>query len=152
MLTLAYAEPEPNTIVDIREPVYQLGRVARRVLGPHIAYTMFAEGHACIGANASQVEQILLNLVADGRDATSAGGCVTVHISRERHMAPKRYAHDLVPAGDWVCLRVTDTGHGIAKHILPRVFEERFSTESVGGRGFGLAYRPLCRISLCRWR
>jgi len=138
-LRLAYAEPVAPTAVNVGELADTLGLVAARLLGPDIAYTLLADGDAWIVADASQIERVLLNLLVNSRDATRRGGRVAVTVSQRRLVAPKQYAHDIVPVGRWVCLQVADTGHGISPQLLPRMFEERVTTNGDDAHGCGLA-------------
>jgi DNA-binding NarL/FixJ family response regulator len=86
------------------------------------------------------MEQVILNLGVNARDAMPHGGqlCVTTQHARfgEEDARDNREAR----AGEFVCLKVTDTGTGIALEVLPRIFEPFFTTKDVGrGTGLGLA-------------
>jgi len=89
-----------------------------------------------IQANAEQLEQILINLAANARDAMPRGGKLLLEttniVIEDKHAA--------MPPGDYVMLAVSDTGVGIPKHLLPRIFEPFFTTKERGkGTGLGLA-------------
>jgi CheY-like chemotaxis protein len=93
-----------------------------------------------VQADAGMLEQVIINLVVNARDAMPNGGAVC--ISTEKVMLEPGYerinaeAH----AGEFVCLSVTDTGTGIAPEHLPRIFEPFFTTKELGkGTGLGLA-------------
>jgi PAS domain S-box-containing protein len=110
----------------------------RRVLGEAIALELrsSAEG-ALIFADPAQIEQILMNLVLNAKDAMPEGGRVTVDLSRIDAGAD---APPGVQVGPCVLLSVSDSGHGMDQTTLDRVFEPFFSTKGLGaGTGLGLA-------------
>jgi len=86
------------------------------------------------------MEQVLLNLAVNSRDAMPRGGLLAIKISALEVDARRLAEHPEARAGQFVCLRVTDTGCGIPPEILPRIFEPFFTTKEVGkGTGLGLA-------------
>lgn len=93
-----------------------------------------------IKADGSQLEQALVNLIINARDAMPDGGKLTlrtsvVHISRERPHGPKP-----LPPGSYAMLTVMDTGHGIGEEVRSRIFEPFFTTKEIGkGTGLGLS-------------
>src|SRR5205807_6409619 len=95
---------------------------------------------ALVQADASMMEQILLNLAVNSRDAMPKGGVLAIKISLmdvdARHLQHHSDAH----AGRFVCLTAADTGCGIPSENLRRIFEPFFTTKEVGkGTGLGLA-------------
>jgi signal transduction histidine kinase len=89
-----------------------------------------------VQADATQLEQVLVNLAANARDAMPRGGKLLLETSNvvieDKHAA--------MPPGEYVMLAVSDTGLGIPKHVLPRIFEPFFTTKERGkGTGLGLA-------------
>jgi PAS domain S-box-containing protein len=87
-----------------------------------------------------QLEQVLLNLVANARDAMPLGGLVTIGTASVCTTEPITVAGILLPEGAWIHLWVTDTGSGITPDVRARLFEPFFTTKGVGvGTGLGLA-------------
>lgn len=86
--------------------------------------------------DSSQLQQLLVNLVVNARDAMPNGGAVRVHAENVTRMAPGREPL----RQEWVCLRVSDTGTGIKPEVLKQIFDPFFTTKEVGkGTGLGLA-------------
>ncbi|MBW6397307.1 response regulator [Roseomonas sp. HJA6] len=92
-----------------------------------------------VRVDASQLDQVLLNLVVNARDAMPAGGRIRIAVET-RHLDDDLVAPGaVVPAGDWVVLSVADAGRGITPTDLPRIFEPFFTTRrDTGGTGLGL--------------
>jgi signal transduction histidine kinase len=89
--------------------------------------------------DAGQLEQVLLNLVFNARDAMPSGGVITI-TTRVEQLAEVQAAAGGVVGGDFAVVSVADTGHGIAPEVLPRIFEPFFTTKARGmGTGLGLA-------------
>ena len=98
----------------------------------------YAPRPAYVRADPGMIEQVLLNLAVNARDAMPLGG----HLSIETSVVegPGDPGGPVRPPGTWVCLQVTDTGSGIAAEHLPHIFEPFFTTKDVGkGTGLGLA-------------
>jgi PAS domain S-box-containing protein len=123
--------------LDLNEVVGNVTKLLRRVVGEDITLTTaFSPGHAVIRADVGMIEQILLNLAVNSRDAMPSGGSLTITTSL-RHAPASDAGGD---GQEWACLHVADTGDGIPAEILPRIFEPFFTTKDVGkGTGLGLA-------------
>ncbi len=123
------------------ELVANLGRMFERVLGEDIVLEFVQEAEApWVQVDASMIEQVVMNLVINARDALPKGGRLTLAtavVNRPEQGPPT----DRQSADDrWVCLRVTDTGCGMDAATLAHVFEPFFTTKPVGkGTGLGLA-------------
>jgi two-component system cell cycle sensor histidine kinase/response regulator CckA len=112
-----------------------------RILGEDIALQVkYLSQPALIQADASMLEQVLLNLAVNSRDAMPQGGVLTIAISLVEVKASRCSARSEARAGIFVCLSVSDCGCGIAPQNLGRIFEPFFTTKEVGkGTGLGLA-------------
>ncbi|HXR47027.1 MAG TPA: PAS domain S-box protein [Candidatus Limnocylindrales bacterium] len=127
--------------VDLNEVVANMTKMLRRVLGEDIVLqTNYVSELALIHADTGMIEQVLMNLLVNARDAMPTGGQLSISTSKEEFTkAQVEKNHDAV-AGTHVRLAVRDTGCGIPKENLPRIFEPFFTTKAVGkGTGLGLA-------------
>ncbi len=116
-----------------------LDRLLRRLIGEHIdLHTTLSEGVDAIHADAGQLEQVMLNLCANARDAMPHGG--TLRIETARATTESVVAHGLEADTSWMMIAVTDTGEGMPEDVRLRVFEPFFTTKDRGkGTGLGLA-------------
>ena len=122
--------------LDLNETVAQITKMLQRILGEDVTLrTEYAPALPLIHADVGMLEQIVLNLAVNARDAMATGGKLTLRTSAE-----KRRSKDSEKEETHVCLQIADTGCGIAPEILPRIFEPFFTTKEVGkGTGLGLA-------------
>jgi two-component system, cell cycle sensor histidine kinase and response regulator CckA len=96
-------------------------------------------GLGCVNADPAQLEQVLMNLVLNAKDATPEGGRLTISVENI-HLDAAHRDTDLVPPGDYVALSVSDTGHGMSAETQAHIFEPFFTTKRPGqGTGLGLA-------------
>jgi two-component system cell cycle sensor histidine kinase/response regulator CckA len=130
--------PEP---VDMNSRAEELRKLLTRTLGEHIDLRInLADGLPLINVDPTQLEQVILNLAINARDAMPGGGTLAIEtsaVSLDEVYAEQR--PDVKP-GEYVCLTVSDTGHGMSKEVIDRAFEPFFSTKPKGsGTGLGLA-------------
>ncbi len=127
--------------VDLSAIVRDTTKMLQRILGEDITLvTEFAPDLPMIHADAGMMEQILLNLAVNSRDAMPNGGrlCIRTHLQEEQATDVASTPND--HRSPRVCLTVSDTGAGIPPEILPRIFEPFFTTKAIGkGTGLGLA-------------
>ena len=130
-------ESEP---VDLNAMVQEIHHFLNRTLPPSITFNMdLAKNLPGVYANPSQVQQILLNLCVNARDAMPGGGTLLISTSVVE-FAPREEGAAAPAAGPSVCLQVHDTGSGIPPEILSRIFEPFFTTKQArGGSGLGLS-------------
>ena len=131
-------QPKP---LDLNEAVASTSQMLQRLIGESITLeTQHASGDAFVMADLHMLEQVLINLAANARDAMPNGGHLVVATSVcEIDSAPDGHQGESRP-GPHVCLSFTDNGCGIAPENLSRIFEPFFTTKDVGkGTGLGLA-------------
>jgi hypothetical protein len=141
LLSFARREVRVLEVLDVNGIVNEVESLLRRTLGEHVTLvTRGAPDLEAVRADRGQIEQILLNLAVNARDAMPNGG--TLSIDSENFTVDADYAtlHPVVEAGSYVCLRVSDTGAGMNQETLDRAFEPFFSTKPKDkGTGLGLA-------------
>jgi PAS domain S-box-containing protein len=132
------ANPRP---LDLNRIVGNMTEMLGRLLGEDIALQLnFSNEPAIIEADSSMIEQILLNLSVNSRDAMPRGGTLSIRVTtREVDFSHTRQFADARP-GRFVCLIHADTGMGIPPENITRIFEPFFTTKELGkGTGLGLA-------------
>jgi CheY-like chemotaxis protein len=139
---LAFSRRDPAEIVtlDVNGTIGGLTNMLQRLVGEHVELsTTLANDLHAVRADRSQLEQVLVNLVVNARDAMPRGGSIEIETSNV-HLAEDAIERTLVKPGPYVRLAVSDTGVGIAEAIRPRIFEPFFTTKETGkGTGLGLA-------------
>ena len=127
--------------LDMNEVVGNMTTMLGRLLGEDIALRLsYFPQAAVVEADASMMEQILLNLAVNSRDAMPKGGSLTIKISVVEMDTQQLGRHSETQPGRFVCLSIIDTGCGIPPENLRRIFEPFFTTKEVGrGTGLGLA-------------
>jgi len=141
LLTFSRRQVMQARRLDLNEVVSNMTMMLGRILGEDIALQLnYWPEPAFIQADASMIEQVLLNLVVNARDAMPKGGQLAIKISVTRIGEQQ---HEYAPdkrSGQYVCLNVSDTGCGIEPENLRHIFEPFFTTKEVGkGTGLGLA-------------
>ena len=128
------------TVFDLNQAVIEMDAILGRVLGEHIRIVHALEPSGCpVKTDQGQIEQVLMNLAVNARDAMPEGGTLSVATTNVNLTALQAECLGL-QAGRYAHLRVTDTGHGMNKKTRERVFEPYFTTKKVGkGSGLGLA-------------
>ena len=127
--------------LDLNEVVAQMTKLLQRILGEDISLASnYAAGLPAIEADTGMIEQVLLNLAVNSRDAMPKGGQLIISTGAETLNPGATGQNNGSPAGSYVRLTVADTGCGIAPENLPHIFEPFFTTKEVGkGTGLGLA-------------
>jgi PAS domain S-box-containing protein len=127
--------------LDLNELIGNLTKMLTRVVGEDIQFQCtYATRLPCVHADAGMLEQVLLNLVVNARDAMPKGGQLAIRTARVTLDEAYSKAHSEAQPGSFVQLTVSDTGTGIEPDHLPRIFEPFFTTKEAGkGSGLGLA-------------
>jgi PAS domain S-box-containing protein len=127
-------------VVDVNAIVADMERLLRPLIGENIDLTTRLSpnvGHT--RADAGQLEQVIMNLVVNAKDAMPTGGTILIQTSEEELDAVRR-EHYLIQPGSYILLSVSDTGAGMDKETQSRIFEPFFTTKEKGkGTGLGLS-------------
>jgi PAS domain S-box-containing protein len=140
LLMVSRKQVMQQSVVDINDVVRNMTRMLQRALGEHITLTAHCSTQLpLVKADVGMLEQVLLNLAVNARDAMPNGGQLTIATGERELRDVPQAGFDVTP-GPHVFVAVSDSGAGIAKELLPHIFEPFFTTKDVGkGTGLGLA-------------
>jgi PAS domain S-box-containing protein len=129
------------TILDLNQVIWEVHKLLRRVVPANIEIVPVLDpALGRVKADSSQIQQILINLAVNARDAMPQGGKVTIETANTEPDESYRSQHLGVQQGAYVMLTVRDTGSGMDAETLSRIFEPFFTTKDKGkGTGLGLA-------------
>jgi len=128
-------------VLDLNTVIGEITTMLPRRIGEDIEL-VFAPAHDLgkVKADPIQIEQVVMNLAANARDAMPGGGTLTIETATVRVDESYVQRHSIVPVGDYVLLTVTDSGQGIAAEDMAHIFEPFYTTKEAGkGTGLGLA-------------
>jgi two-component system, cell cycle sensor histidine kinase and response regulator CckA len=128
-------------VLDLGEILNDLTMLLRRLIGEKVSLEV-THGRDLwpVKVDISQFEQVVVNLAVNARDAMPDGGKLNVRTANVTAAECARFAHQPLPAADYVLIEVSDTGTGIPPEIIDKIFEPFFSTKEVGkGTGLGLS-------------
>ncbi len=134
-------QPSRRDAVAMDEVVQDVVGFARRTVPPSVGIEVSTrdEGMVVV-ADRLLLEQAVMNLLLNARDAMPEGGRVTITVDTVAVHAPLRHATGEVAAGQWCRLEVRDTGHGMSPEVMDKAFEPFFTTKPKGrGSGLGLS-------------
>ncbi|WP_019955155.1 ATP-binding protein [Yoonia vestfoldensis] len=128
-------------VIDLRETLSDLTHLLNRLVGEKVSLTLDHDPALLpIRADKRQLEQVLMNLIVNARDAMKGAGEIRVVTENMRLSEPMVKDRAVVPAGDYVKVKVIDHGHGISPDKLPKIFEPFYTTKRPGeGTGLGLS-------------
>ena len=127
--------------LDLNHVISNFTKMLKRVIGEQIALQChYAKNLPSVNADIGMIEQILINLIVNARDAMPEGGSIVITTEAISIDAAYVETHPEAQPGKFVCITVGDTGTGINPEYLPRIFEPFFTTKESGkGTGLGLA-------------
>src|SRR6266496_3520116 len=127
-------------VLDLNALVEDMHQMLQRLIGEDISLNTILKSEGQIKADPGQIEQVIMNLVVNARDAMPKGGLITIETDNAE--LDQFYCRSHVPAvpGPYVLLTISDTGEGIDAATQKRIFEPFFTTKEVGkGTGLGLS-------------
>jgi PAS domain S-box-containing protein len=141
LLSFARRGKRQNTTVDLNSTILEVVSLLTRTINKNIIVTeRFDTDQATVLGDPGQLQQVVLNLSINGRDAMPDGGRLAFRTWRQTFSAEQLLPHPGAEPGVFVALSVSDTGTGIEKKNLRRIFEPFFTTKDEGkGTGMGLA-------------
>jgi two-component system cell cycle sensor histidine kinase/response regulator CckA len=140
---LAYGRKQflQTEILDLNQIISSMESVFRHLMGGDVAVQIVpAADLRAVNADAGQIEQVIMNLVINGRDAMPNGGKLILETANVSFDAESVVRYPELKPGDYVMLAISDTGMGMSDAVKARVFEPFFTTKDVGqGTGLGLS-------------
>lgn len=131
-------QPRRLNVTDI---IAELAHLLRRLIGETIELRItHGRDLGDVKADQGQLEQVIINLAVNARDAMDQGGVLEIITSNVMVDTPYKVKGEEIPPGDYVLVKVQDSGHGIPPEIMDRIFDPFFSTKEIGaGTGLGLS-------------
>ncbi len=128
-------------VLDVTDVLIELAHLLRRLIGENIELDIVhGRDLGLVKVDQGQLEQVLINLAVNARDAMPSGGTLSVRSYNFTNSAEVPIGVEMMPPGEWIAVEVSDTGIGIPVENLERIFEPFFSTKEVGsGTGLGLS-------------
>jgi two-component system cell cycle sensor histidine kinase/response regulator CckA len=140
---LAFGRKQMQSLreLDLNVVVHEISRMLLRLIREDIQLNVIPGNNlGKVWADPVQIEQVLMNLAANARDAMPRGGRLTIETANVYLDDGYTQAHSIVPPGDYIQLAVTDSGHGISSEHISHIFEPFYTTKEEGhGTGLGLA-------------
>jgi len=138
LLTFSRKQVVQPQVIDFGVLIQQSEKMLSRVLGEDVALTVvLGEEASRVLVDTAQMQQVIMNLALNARDAMPGGGRITISI--ENVTTVEAMGHE-IPAGDYVRLTVDDSGHGMDSSTMDHLFEPFFTTKGLGkGTGLGLS-------------
>lgn len=142
LLTFTRKAPTQKQIIELNQTIAKAAQLLKRLLPASIELrTELSDGHSLfVNADATQIQQIILNLAVNARDAMPDGGVLKITAGRDAGSSEAGPASVETTAAGAVCFAVSDTGTGMSAETLERIFEPFFTTKPKGeGTGLGLS-------------
>jgi two-component system, cell cycle sensor histidine kinase and response regulator CckA len=128
-------------ILQLPDIVSEISNLLQRLLGETVTFTVkHGRNLGAVRADPGQLEQVIVNLAVNARDAMPRGGSLTIQTYAVSIAEVRKLGSDILPIADYTALSVSDTGSGIPPEVLSKIFEPFFTTKEVGkGTGLGLS-------------
>jgi signal transduction histidine kinase len=141
LLAVSRPQSEKEETIDLSRLLEHEAEMVRRMIGTHIDLDVhIGEGPSTVCAEVFRIEQVILNLCINARDAMPQGGRLTLSLRSFEFDDESGMTHYGLPAGQYVCIEIIDTGCGMTPEVRERVFEPFYTTKGVGkGTGLGLS-------------
>lgn len=141
LLTFSRKQVMQTRLVDLNDITEGMVKMLKRVLGGHVTLEFHRDCElAMVRVDSGMMDQVLMNLALNARDAMPEGGRMVVRTNHETIEETHLHVNPQARPGPHVCLSVSDTGTGMAPEIVSRIFEPFFTTKESGkGTGLGLA-------------
>jgi len=141
LLAFSRKQPLQPEVLDINQIVRDLEKMLHRLIGEDIQLTtVLADDLACVEVDPGQIEQVIMNLAVNARDAMPRGGKLTIETTGVTLDDARSTSHVSIVPGKYVLLAMTDTGCGMEAEVQAHLFEPFFTTKEKGkGTGLGLS-------------
>jgi len=128
-------------ILQLPDVISEVSHLLKRLMGDTVELVVHhGRGLGAVRADPVQLEQVIINLAVNARDAMPGGGTMTIETFPVSTAEVRVMGSEIMPPADYSALRITDTGSGIPADVLPKIFEPFFTTKDVGkGTGLGLS-------------
>lgn len=128
-------------ILQLPDVISEVSHLLKRLIGDSVQLSVrHGRGLGAVRADPGQLEQVIVNLAVNARDAMGGHGTLTMETYPVSAAEVRAMGSDIMPPADYSALKVSDTGSGIPADVLPKIFEPFFTTKDVGkGTGLGLS-------------
>jgi two-component system cell cycle sensor histidine kinase/response regulator CckA len=128
-------------ILQLPDVISEVSHLLKRLIGDSVQLSVrHGRGLGAVRADPGQLEQVIINLAVNARDAMAGQGTLTMETYPVTAAEVRAMGSDVMPPADYSALKVSDTGGGIPADVLPKIFEPFFTTKDVGkGTGLGLS-------------
>jgi two-component system, cell cycle sensor histidine kinase and response regulator CckA len=128
-------------ILQLPDIVSEISNLLNRLMGETVVLEVkHGRNLGAVRADPGQLEQVIVNLAVNARDAMPRGGTLTIQTFSVDEDGARKLGYDILPIGAYTALSIADTGQGIPPELLPKIFEPFFTTKDVGkGTGLGLS-------------
>ncbi len=128
-------------ILQLPDVISEVSHLLKRLIGDTVQLSVHhGRGLGAVRADPGQLEQVIINLAVNARDAMPGGGTLTIETYPVSAADVRQMGNEFMPPADYSALKVGDTGTGIPAEVLPKIFEPFFTTKDVGkGTGLGLS-------------